>query len=249
MSSRRTYRPSLALDRDRFTVFQVAIKETDLCVAVSPQAYTPDLPDAVSNLVWQQRRAIEAYCTRDPLFRTTLDSYLLEGPAPEPVLAMVRAGNAAGVGPMAAVAGVLAEIVGTALLKTSVEVIVENGGDIFIAVVKPATVGIFAGNSPLSGRLAIAIDPCCTPLGVCTSSGTVGPAFSRGRADAAVVLSPSAGLADAAATALGNRVSGPEDLEAALEFAQTIAGLAGALIVCEDRFAAWGEVTLCPARS
>ncbi len=249
MNSRRTYRHGLALDRNRFTAFEVTVKETDLRVFVSPRAYSADLPAVVSDLVWRQRRLIEDYCTGAPLFRTTLDPYLLEGPAPGPVLAMIRAGNAAGVGPMAAVAGVLAEIVGMALLKSSNEVIVENGGDIFIAVVESATVGVFAGNSPLSGRLAIAVDPRRTPLGVCTSSGTVGPAFSRGRADAAVALSPSAGLADAAATALGNRVGGPDDLEAALKFARTIEGLTGALIICGDRFAAWGEVTLCPARS
>ncbi len=248
MNSRRTYRHGLAHDRDRFTVFRIAVKETDLWVAISPQSYTPDLPGAVSDLVWRERRTIEAYCTAYPLFRTTLEPYLLEGPAPGPVLAMVRAGNAAGVGPMAAVAGVLAEAVGSALLRISPEVIIENGGDVFIAVVEPATVGIFAGSSPLSGRLAIAVDPRRTPLGVCTSSGTVGPSFSRGRADAAVALSPSAGLADAAATALGNRVAGPEDLEAALEFAQSVEGLTGALVVCGDRIAAWGDVTLCPGR-
>ena len=249
MSSRRTYRHDLALDPNRFTVFQAAVKETDLWVAVSPRAFTPHLPAAVSDLVWRERRAIEAYCAAYPLFRTTLEPYLLEGPVPGTILAMVQAGNAAGVGPMAAVAGVLAEVVGLNLLQNSPEVIVENGGDIFITVVEPALVGIFAGKSPLSGRLAIAVDPRRTPLGICTSSGTVGPAFSRGRADAAIALSPLAGLADAAATALGNRVSGPDDLEAALEFARTIRGLTGALIICGDRFAAWGEVALRSARS
>lgn len=244
MSSRRTYRSGL--DSGRFTSFRVAVKETDLWVAVSPQSFYQDLPEKLSALVWRERRAIEEYCAAYPRFRATLEPYLLEGPAPGPVLAMVRAGNAAGVGPMAAVAGVLAEAVGLALLRISPEVIVENGGDVFISVVEPAAVGVFAGNSPLSGRLSIAVDPRRTPLGICTSSGTVGPSYSRGRADAAVAISPSAGLADAAATALGNRVSAPEDLEAALEFAQTVDGLTGALVICGGRIAAWGDVTLRP---
>lgn len=157
---------------------------------------------------------------------------------------MIKAGNRAGVGPMAAVAGVLAEETGKFLGTFSPEVIVENGGDIFIHVTEPVRVGIYAGSSPLCGRLALDIDPALTPLGVCTSSGTVGPSISMGRADAAVALSHSTPLADAAATALGNLVKTPADLEKALEFARATEGIIGALVICGEKIAAWGEIQL-----
>ena len=150
----------------RFISFTVTVKETDLFIAIDKEAYYSSLPAEVERLVWRRRREIEAYIGRHPGFKTAGRPYLLEGPAPEPVLAMVRAGNRAGVGPMAAVAGVLAELVGNSLLQISPEVIVENGGDIFLKIVEPVKVGIFAGKSPLSKKVAILVEPGETPLGV-----------------------------------------------------------------------------------
>ncbi|HHX86849.1 MAG TPA: UPF0280 family protein [Firmicutes bacterium] len=245
MSSRRVYRRVIA--GQRFISFTVTVKETDLFIAVLGKDYYRSLSGEIENLVWQQRREIEAYISRHPDFKTTCRPYLADNLPPGLVLRMIQAGNRAGVGPMAAVAGALAEFVGNSLLQISTEVIVENGGDIFIKVVEPVAVGIFAGKSPLSGKVAISVEPGQTPLGVCTSSGTVGHALSLGKADAAVALSPSAALADAAATALANRVRDCSDLQPALEFARSLEGLSGAVIICDDKLAAWGAVKLCPA--
>ena len=114
---------------------------------------------------------------------------------------MIEAGQKAGVGPMAAVAGAIAECVGRELLAFSPEIIIENGGDIYLKCLKKRVVGIFAGKSPLTGKIGLEIDAKDTPLGVCTSSGTVSHSLSFGKADAAVAIAPSATLADAAATA------------------------------------------------
>ena len=244
MSARRTYRQSV--ESGRFCSFQVNIKETDLWIAVPRESYQESMPGRVEQLVWSQRRQLETYLERHPDFATALEPYLIGGPAPGIAQVMVRAGNRAGVGPMAAVAGTVAEIVGSYLLEFSPEVIVENGGDIFFKIVEPVTVGIFAGKSLLSGRLSLVVEPEQTPLGICTSSGTVGPSFSRGRADAAVALSPSTPLADAAATAMGNLIREPSDLERAVEFARGLEGVTGALVVCGDKLAAWGAVRLQP---
>ena len=123
---------------------------------------------------------------------------------------MIRVSTLANVGPMAAVAGAMAEFVSKDLLKISKQVIVENGGDIYLATSRERTIGIYAGTSPLSMKLGITISPEDSPLGVCTSSGTVGPSLSFGKADAVCILSKSAALADAAATAVGNVVRGEE---------------------------------------
>jgi ApbE superfamily uncharacterized protein (UPF0280 family) len=205
----RTYRTRMA--RTGLTGFRVAVKETDLWV-LAVRDFSPE----VRELVIQERRQLEAYIAGHPGFLTTLVPWPEDPYAPPVVREMVQAAAACGVGPMAAVAGTLAARVGRPLTDMSPEVIVENGGDIFLAITHPATVALFAGKSPLSHRVGLAIDPALSPLGVCTSSATVGHSLSFGRADAACVLAPSPALADAAATALGNRVQGLDTIAPAL---------------------------------
>jgi ApbE superfamily uncharacterized protein (UPF0280 family) len=240
--SRRDYRQELC--PAGMDSFKVTVKETDLWIAVDREALTPDLPEKVESFVWQQRRLLEAYIQKDPLFARTLHPYLVSTGAPPLVLEMARAGNLAGVGPMAAVAGAFAQYTGEWLLKASREVIVENGGDIFLRCSQPVKVGVLASESLLGRRLAVRIKPQAELCGICTSSGTVGHSYSQGRADAAVILASSAALADAAATAAANMVQGPEDLKNALQFTRRIPGVKGALLLLEDKIAAWGQIEL-----
>ncbi|MGZ3535016.1 MAG: UPF0280 family protein [Thermodesulfobacteriota bacterium] len=138
----------------------------------------------------------------------------------------------------------MAEIVSRDLLKLSKEVIVENGGDIYMATSKERTIGIYAGNSPLSLKIGVVISPEESPLGICTSSGTVGPSLSFGRANAVCLLSKSAALADAAATAVGNIVKEKKDIELGLEKGREIKGILGALIIVEEKMGVWGNIKL-----
>lgn len=185
---------------------------------------------------------LERYVRDDPGFASSLTPYELRPDAPEIAREMAEAARRSGVGPMAAVAGAVAEWVGRALLAESGQVIVENGGDIFVHTSRPRTAAIYAGSSPLSGRVGLRISLTDRPLGLCTSSGTVGPSLSFGKADAAVVLAESAALADAAASALGNRVQGAGDVKSTLEHLQMIAGVLGGAVVIGDHLGAWGEV-------
>jgi ApbE superfamily uncharacterized protein (UPF0280 family) len=159
---------------------------------------------------------------------------------------MIQGASRTGVGPMAAVAGALAARVGEALAPWSPEVIVENGGDIYLKLLAPATVALFAGQSPLSHRVGLKIDPGLSPLGVCTSSGTVGHSLSFGRADAACVLARNTALADAAATALGNLVQDAGDIGAALEWAAGLPEILGAVVIVGDKLGVRGQVELAP---
>jgi len=230
----------------RFISFTVKVKETDLWIAINQRSYSEDLASATEKAVFKIRRPLEQYLASNPYLQSALEPCLIDPDAPPIFLEMVRAANKAGVGPMAAVAGVVAEKVGLFLLEIAEEVIVENGGDLFLKVNEPVSVGIFAGASVLSGKLALQIEPGQTPIGICTSSSTVGPSLSFGRADAATAVAPSAALADAVATALGNRVSGEEDLQQAITFAREIDGLTGALLIIGDKIAAWGDINLQP---
>jgi ApbE superfamily uncharacterized protein (UPF0280 family) len=235
----RTYRTRMA--RPGLQGFRVAVKETDLWV-LAARDYTRE----VHELVIQERQQLEAYIAGHPGFLSSLAPWPPDPFAPPVVREMIQAAAVAGVGPMAAVAGALAARVGRQLALLSPEVIVENGGDIFLAITHPATVALLAGKSPLSHRVGLKLDPSLSPLGVCTSSATVGHSLSFGRADAACVLAPSPALADAAATALGNRVQGPDTIAPALEWVASLPELLGAVLIVGEKLGAWGRVELVP---
>jgi ApbE superfamily uncharacterized protein (UPF0280 family) len=226
--------------------FEVVVRETDLSIGVRREAFSGELVRRTSAFVRRLRSVLEAYVEGDPGFVAALDPYSAGQGAPAIAVDMAAAAAAAGVGPMAAVAGAFAHYTGRMLARHSRDVIVENGGDIYLKTSVRRTVGIYAGASRFSHRLALEVQPFQSPLGICTSSGTVGPSLSLGRADAVVILAPSPLTADAAATAVGNRVRGPGDVEEAAIFAGSLAGVTGAVVIAGDRMAAWGEVKLVP---
>jgi hypothetical protein len=237
----RTYR-SLVRD-DRLETFRVVVKETDLLVS----ALRP-LAEESRDLVLKHRMPLERYIGNHPEFVHQLTPVGSDPMAPPIVKTMIAAGQKAGVGPMGAVAGALAEYVGKDLLAYSTDVIIENGGDLFIKTLFPLTVAILAGASPLSGKIGVRIHPEQGSVGVCTSSGTVGHSLSFGRADAAVVISESAATADAAATAIGNVVSNKGSISAALDFGRSIQGVSGILVVAGDKMGLLGDVELVRLR-
>lgn len=221
--------------------FEVVVGETDLHISAER-----DLSSMARTAVIEARFEIESFIVTNPVFATTYQPYPVTELAPIIVARMAAAAAKADVGPMAAVAGAVAEYVGRKLMEESAEVIVENGGDIFLASASERRMAVYAGASPLSNKIALIITPDMTPLGICTSSGTVGHSKSFGRADAAVVMCPNTALADAWATALGNMVHSVDDLEKALKSAQYAPGLTGALIIKDDQMAMWGSVEIEP---
>jgi len=220
--------------------FNVTVKETDLYIRASS-----NLTRKAHKLVLKYRQQLENYIEQHPTFLTSLEPIPAPREAPHIVKQMTEAAQKTGVGPMASVAGAIAEHVGKELLAFSPEIIVENGGDIYLKSLTRRTVGIFAGKSPLTGKIGLEINAQNTPLGICTSSGTVGHSLSYGKADAVVALSESATLADAAATAIGNLVSQPGDITSAIEFGKSIRGLKGLIIIKDANMGVWGEVKLC----
>jgi hypothetical protein len=221
--------------------FEVAVKQTNLYIRSRR-----NLKNKALSSVLKHRSSLEAYIEHHPLFLTTLDSYQAKAEAPAIIREMARVSQLTGVGPMAAVAGAIAEQVGRDLLAFSSEIIVENGGDIFLKTSRKRFVGIYAGQSSFAEGIGLEISPGETPLGIGTSSGTLGHSLSLGGADAVVVLSPSTALADAAATALGNMVQATEDIQEAIGKAQNIEGLRGVVVIAGDKMGVWGSVRIVP---
>jgi len=234
-SNREAYRRRV---ETQLKQWRTAYKDTELFICAETLLETQAW-DAVAAL----RRELDAYIARQPEFLTSLIPIAPLPDAPETAVNMCHAAQTAGVGPMAAVAGAFSARVGQALLKFSPQVIVENGGDIWMRTGGQSTVAVYAGSSPLSMKIGIVVD-ATQPVSVCTSSGTVGPSLSFGKADAAAVVSRDAYLADACATRLGNEIKTADDIAAAVELICGIPGVTGALAVKDDACGAAGNIEL-----
>ena len=238
---KRNYRQAVAASSGLVSTF-VTVKETDLHILLEG-----NIEEEGYHFVHRYRNQLENYIGSHPDFLTALIPLESDVLAPPIIKDMLQAATAANVGPMAAVAGAIAEYVGRDLLDTGLEeVMVENGGDIFLKRNNDCITAIFSGQSLLNKKVGIKIPAASMPIGICTSSGTVGHSLSLGQADSVTVLAASTPLADAAATRLGNEVSsdGKENLNYALEIARTIPGLLGVVIICGEQMGAWGEIDL-----
>lgn len=219
--------------------FEIVEKESDLLILADKNLY-----DQAMAAVLKYRADIENYIKADPHFAKNLSPQRVKYTAPKIIKAMAAAAKRTKVGPMAAVAGAVAAFVGQDLLAHTNELIIENGGDIFLKINQVRQVGIYAGTSPFSEKIALEIEPRQGPFSVCTASGTVGHSFSFGKADAVVVIAQDACLADAAATAIGNVVKEIPDIDEGLKLAKKIRGLAGVLIIKDDQLGALGKIKL-----
>jgi hypothetical protein len=226
--------------------FNISLKETDLAIGVDMESYNDGLLSLCKQEVRRLRGDLETYISLHPDFRTSFEPLTLLPGAPPLAVIMARAAMQAAVGPMAAVAGALAEAIGQKLKRQVSEVVVENGGDLYIDSSRERLVSVFAGRSKFSHKIAIKVLPVESPLGICTSSGTVGPSISLGKADAVVIKGRNAALADAVATGAANRIQTEKDLLRAVEYVKTIKGITGILAIKDDRMAAWGNIEIVP---
>jgi len=235
---RRSYREKIS--SSDLNSYQVSFKESDLFISTSGIW----IEEAMNKLKFV-RSEVERYIAENPGFASAFEPVKLSANMPFSVRKMAEAAKKAGVGPMASVAGMVAEEVGRELCNYSKEVIVENGGDIFIKSYKDRTVSVYAADSPLSMKIGVKVTHAQKGTAVCASSGTVGHSVSFGNADAAVCISDSASLADAAATAVGNLVINPEDIEKGLKRAMSIKGVKGCLIIAGEKMGAQGNIEIC----
>jgi len=212
--NKRNYRQAVAAD-DLVSSF-VTVKETDLHILAAKNT-----AEEGCHFVHRYRNQLENYIAAHPEFLTALVPLKQDTLAPPIVKGMLKAAAAADVGPMAAVAGAIAEFVGRDLLESGLhEVMVENGGDIFLARKKECVAAIFAGQSPLNQKVGIRIPAAMMPVGLCTSSGTIGHSLSLGKA------------------------AGRENINDVLALARNISGLLGVVIICGENMGVWGQIDL-----
>jgi ApbE superfamily uncharacterized protein (UPF0280 family) len=231
----RLYR--LLINKDNLLSYNVKILESDLFISSDS-----NLSKQAGKSLITHRNSLESYIGIHPQFRTSLVPVQDDSFVPPIVREMIRQSGICGVGPMASVAGAVADFVGNDLIDLTENLIIDNGGDIFLKVNHQVAVGIYAGESALSYKFNLIVKPEETPLGICTSSATVGPSLSFGIADAVCVISKSATLADAAASAIGNRVKSMKEIKPSLDYGIEIPGVLGIVIIVGNNMGAIGNV-------
>jgi len=222
------------LFRENFT-----LKETQ-CTIISDKPL--GIQTAIESIK-RNRQELETYIGANPKFLYTLKPF---PPPQKPLVAKIMAETAekAGVGPMAAVAGVIADLAVEEMTKAGCKVaVVENGGEVSAVSNTPIDVAVAAGDEPLSRRFGFRLTEF--PIGVATSSGRFSHALSFGDAEAATVFCKNASLADAVATAVGNVVKGADTntgIKAGIDRGMAIAGVEGVMIIYKGKVGMAGKI-------
>lgn len=199
--------------------------------------------DKITEVIVQERKKLEAYILRHPEFKNALSPIALLPEAPEIAQKMVKASTATGLGPMASVAGTLAQIGVEAAKEAGCnEAIVENGGDMYIMSPTPVTIGIYAGKNSIGAQLAFQLTPEELPLAICSSSSKMGHSLSLGDCELATVIAKDAALADSVATLTCNSICHETDVELVLDKVGQIEGIRGILVVKNSKIGLWGNL-------
>ncbi|MBB6066985.1 UPF0280 family protein [Methanococcus maripaludis] len=227
----------------KFFQEKISIKETDILLKVD----NPKFFKMAKNTIINERLNLENYILRNPIFLTSYSPVEVPDNTPEIIKLMAEAGFNADVGPMAAVAGTFSQLIIENLIENDCKnAISENGGDICLKCEMDTTVGLYAGNSSLSGNLGFKLkkEKMKNGYGICTSSGTVGHSVSLGNADSITVFSKSANIADAAATSIGNFAVGNavDAINKCLEKAETISKIDGVFVCMGEHAGKIGKI-------
>jgi len=216
-----------------------------------------EFKETKGTIISDSRNAIEAAIASIKNHREKLEKYIREHPkflyslqpvqvddGPPVARLMAEAAEKADVGPMAAVAGVLADLaVEDMVLRGAHVAVVENGGEVSAVSDRPIDIALSAGDHPLSRKIGFRLENF--PIGVATSSGVFSHALSFGDAEAVTIFAQNAGLADAAATTVGNLIKGNDPRKAVkhgIDKALSIGGVKGVFIVYKGTVGKAGRV-------
>jgi len=233
---KRIYRDQFKLEG--FVNWETNYRQTNLFVKACK-----DLKFEVFEIVKESWRKLTSYIERNRDFLTSLNPIKFDKSAPTIAKRMIRASTKAQVGPMASVAGAIAEEVGRYILRQCEECVVENGGDVFLKLKSDPLIGIYTENPYFKDRLSIKLPRFESPIGVCSSSSKIGPSLSFGKADLAVIIDYDTPFADALATKTANMIQWSKDVERAVEFAKS-KDVIGCLFIKDKTIGVWGNIEL-----
>lgn len=247
------YKPMVYREKissDDLDFFTMEFGQSNIQIGVDKEKNSLDLQQACKEVLWELYLDLQRYLLVDKSFEATLEWCRPVSGAPQIIRHMSEASKKARVGPMASVAGAFAEHMGKKIQKKFKlnNIIIENGGDIWLNSEQDRSVALYAGESVFADRIKIVIDKEMCPLGICTSSGTVGHSLSFGKADAVTVIAKSSAVADAFATSIGNKIKNPDDIDIIIACYKPFLGkeIEGIAIVMENKIGAIGNVKFAP---
>ncbi|MCD5414040.1 MAG: UPF0280 family protein [Clostridiales bacterium] len=235
MYQERTYRTFCSSELNNI---RIEVEESDLMISYSHSI------EGLNCKVRHIREIIKQHIEKENLFLTSLKPLADFSDEPQIIQHMKKASRQCNVGPMATIAAAVSMYISKDIVNKNTDLIIENGGDIFVKTSKERRILIHAGNSLLSDRLSIKISPTMSPIGICTSSGKLGHSLSFGKADAVVVISKDILVADAAATAIGNIIQSADDINCGLALAKQLEKTVGIVIIADNALGVWVEVNL-----
>ncbi|HAJ95978.1 MAG TPA: UPF0280 family protein [Actinobacteria bacterium] len=234
---RSIYRKNISL-KDKYC-YRLKYKYTDLFIT-SDRDILKELEAPVLSFY----KEIGKVSLDEPVFEKSLVPVRARSHYPVLIKKMCRAARMFGIGPMAAVAGAVCDRIAESIAHTCRFLMIENGGDVYIKSDMPVEIGLYSGNKYFSDRLNIKIDAEQTPCGICSSSGSMGHSLSLGRSDLVTVMSDSAILADAAATAIANSIKEQTDIKKAISRYKKNKEIKGLVIIKGDRIGIWGVIQI-----
>jgi len=236
MYEERFYRNSIS---SKFRL-DISFKESDLLIS-SDKEIDKDL---AKNILIKYYNQIEKYAEINPQFVKSLSPIAQDLEAPPIVRKMIESSHLTGIGPFSSVAGAVALYVGEELLKLADEVIIENGGDLFLKINEDKRIGVYLGERTELKSLTIKIKKQDYPFGIASSSAYLGHSLNLGRADLVTVIAKDSIIADGFATSLSNPIKKEENIEKVLGFAKESDSIEGLLVAFEGKIFLWGALEI-----
>lgn len=240
----RTYRQHFR--QDRWACFIVKYKESDLWIGINKNSWKREMIAFSEQFIRQLRQEMDTWISKNTKYAQALVPYPVSADAPGIFREMATVAEKSGIGPMSAVAGAVARKLGEALQDhfQVEEILIENGGDIYANTNRDIDIAVFAGTSPLSEKVGLHIEARYAPLGICTSSGTVGPSLSFGKADAVMIICQDVLLADTYATAFANTIQTADDITPCIEEISKHTDILSAIAIKGDKIGICGQFEL-----
>ena len=219
--------------------YRLTYKYTDIYITCDK-----DISDRISEPVIRFYSQLEEVISNEKRFGESLIPLAIKKDYPSAVKNMCLSASVFNVGPMAAVAGAMCDAIAASLKDYCSFLMIENGGDAYIKSSRDIKAALFTGSSHFPQNLNIIISPLEMPCGLCSSSGMMGHSLSLGKSDLVTVMSKTATMADAAATAIANSIRSKQDVDMAVEKYVKYEEVKGLVILKDDRLAIWGDIQL-----
>ena len=219
---------------------EVSFKESDLLICSDKEI----AKEKAQGILVKYYKQIEEYITGNPLFLTSLSPLEIDQAAPPIIKEMLEASKVTGIGPFSSVAGAVAQYVGGELLNYCQELIIENGGDIFLKINQDKIIGVYLGQEFKINDLNLKIKKRSQAFGVASSSSTLGHSLNFGKADLVSVVAKNIIIADGFATAISNRIKRIGDVDKILAEAREDLAIEGLLVAFGEKIFLWGDLEI-----